>query len=141
MSTEIDETKPKTLEGVLELDEPKPKNTRKRTFDDAMENMIDPNLDRKTQVRKLCFQEAAQYWDTILSGETTIAPWELPHEIINNFNDEAKLFEKTLRKDLAEIIKLGTDAKKKQVEAAVGAFDLRFTPYEYIDEDEDADEE
>jgi len=101
----------------------------KRSFVDSIEEQVDASQPRPAQIRKLCFLEAAEYWNSVLSGDTCVTPQELPHELTYSINEETELLQKNISDDLAEIIVLGIEARKKIVEEQVGKFDLNFKMY------------
>ena len=107
-----------------------PKTTKplkpKRTFEDSIEDAIDPTKDRAPQLKKQCFIEAARYWSNLLTYDTTIMPCELFAEVVCVVNDESRTFSYDLTENLEEIIRLGIEARKKVVEKEVGEFELGF---------------
>lgn len=122
-----------------------PKTTKpqkpKRTFEDAIEDAIDPTKDRAQQLKKQCFIEAARYWSGLLTYDTTIMPCELFAEVTRVVNDESRTFSYDLTENLEEIIRLGVEARKKVVEEEVGEFELGFTVIPSFDDTKDPEYE
>jgi hypothetical protein len=122
------------MSDILSVSSSKTRN--KRTFKKYIEDQMNPTVDRKIQERRTCFIEAAKFWDSTLVGTATLEPWELPDEIIIGKGIESVNLRKELMQDLHIIIKLGIDARKKQIEEKIGEFELGFEPFEYESEND-----
>lgn len=109
-----------------------------KTFEDRIEQSINPTIDRAPQVRKLCFVEASCYLTWWLIGKTDLSPSEVPAEIVKTMNPEGIQFQQDFIEDVEKIIELGIAARRRQLHKQLGLFKYL---HENEDENNEADDE